>query len=99
MERNQMRNNETQGVNLKKAVSGIFFITPKFESSAVFYVNNSFSLGGASLSIDSGGKGYDKKHYNGKYRKYGRGYYGSHYRRTAGEKSAVKEAADASTEE
>lgn len=94
MERNQMRNNETQGVNLKKAVSGIFFITPKFESSAVFYVNNSFSLGGASLSIDSGGKGYDKKHYNGKYRKYG-----SHYRRTAGEKSAVREAADAPTEE
>ena len=95
MERNQMRTNETQGVDLQKAVSAIFFITSKFEFSAVFYINNnSFSLGDASLSIDSGGKGYDKKHYIGKYKKYG-----SHYRRTAGEKSAVREAADAPTEE
>lgn len=32
-----------------------FFITPKYESSAMFYVNNnSLSLGDASLSIDSG---------------------------------------------
>lgn len=32
-----------------------FFITPQYESSALFYVNNnSFSLGDASLSIDSG---------------------------------------------
>lgn len=37
-------------------LAGTFlFITPKYESSAVFYVNNnSFSLGDASLSIDSG---------------------------------------------
>ena len=32
-----------------------FLITPKYEASALFYVNNnSFSLGDASLSIDSG---------------------------------------------
>lgn len=32
-----------------------FFVSPKYESSALFYVNNnSFSLGDASLSIDSG---------------------------------------------
>lgn len=32
-----------------------FFVTPKYESSALFYVNNnSFSIGDASLSIDSG---------------------------------------------
>ncbi len=37
-------------------LAGTFFlITPKYESSALFYVNNnSFSLGDASLSIDSG---------------------------------------------
>jgi len=38
------------------AFAGTFFlITPKYESSAMFYVNNSsLSLGDASLSIDSG---------------------------------------------
>lgn len=36
-------------------VGTYFLITPKYESSALFYVNNnSFSLGDASLSIDSG---------------------------------------------
>ena len=32
-----------------------FFVTPKYEAAAMFYVNNnSFSLGDASLSISSG---------------------------------------------
>ncbi len=78
MQRNQMRINEAQGVDLQKALAAImqrmwfvalasvvcavisflvtfFFVTPKYESSALFYVNNNaFSLGDASLSIDSG---------------------------------------------
>ena len=36
-------------------VGTFFLITPKYESTAMFYVNNSnFSLGGASVSISSG---------------------------------------------
>lgn len=78
MNEKQRMNQESQGVNLQRAVAAMihkmwlivlsavlcaaitftgtyFLITPKYESAALFYVNNnSFSLGDASLSIDSG---------------------------------------------
>ncbi len=35
-------------------VGTFYFVTPQYQASAMFYVNNSVSVGGASLSISSG---------------------------------------------